>query len=1358
MRNIVFSALILVCLAVLALCALPAGAAALPAALVPAGADVGIAKSADPSPVDAGATLTYTLVYSNAGPSAADNVLITDTLPAGVTFVRVVSETPELPGPWQSGQLLSWSGGALNAGVQGRIVFTVKVDSTLTAASLVNGAAIGSGAADPNAANDTAHTSTPVQRRADIALLKTDSPDPVTAGSGINYTLWVDNNGPSSATGVRVTDTLPAGVWLRSATPGYSGTNPLVWNVGALAASARKTITLAVMVNDTTQGTIRNDASASAAETDPQPANNSDDSSSTVRGLADLAVYKADSPDPVIAGKTLTYTLTITNSGPAAATSLKVTDTLPSGVTLLSGSPGHTGSNPVVWTVSSLAAGASKILTATVRVEPATRGVLTNRVTVDSLEIDPSVANNSMQGSTTVDVVADLSVIKSDSLDPVPPLGRLTYTIQVNNAGPSAATGVRVTDTIPEGGNYVSGSPGKDGYNPIYWAIGNLAAGATKTLTFTMDLDSRAGDSLNNKVSAFGKETDPNTINNRYTEYTEVRAVVDLSVTTSESADPVAAGTVLTYTLLVRNAGPAVASGVKVSDTWPSAATFYAATPGSTGANPRLWSIGSLAVNATKVITVAVRVGPGQTGWIYNRSRVTCTEPDTVPANDAVEEGTEVRTVADIMLTKTDAPDPVSPGSKLSYTLVVKNQGPSIANSIKITDALPAGVTFLSATPGYNSSPLRWSISQLLPGTSKTYTATVTVGPTAAEPLVNQASATSAAFDPAAGNNTVSAPTDIQYRPAMTMTKSAPATAVVGQALAYTYTLSYDATTGDGSPISDLVVTDDVAGSVAYLSGDDADALLEPGETWTWAAQHTVQPDDADPLVNNATASGHDKDGDVITARASAQTNILFQPALSVNKAGPSTARLGETVAYSVTVQNDATHGDGSAISQLSVTDTIGVVGLPIKTGGDADALLEEGETWVYPVTYRPKMGDPNPLINLARAAARDRDGDALAAEDNHSLALHLAPAFLVSKTGPATATVGQRVVFTCTLAQDTIYGDSTPIDKVDVTDSVAGPMTLVQQSGGDDDDALEAGETWTYTAAYTIDADDPDPLVNVVTATGEDEHRDSVTGTAEHRLDIKFGAALTLDKTGPSGGQFGQAVVYTVTVSYDAAHSDGSAIGSLAITDTLTAPPTLARKLGGDSDALLEPGESWVYAVTRTIADADRDPLVNTARVAGRDRDGDLVAAQDSHTVRLPTLALGAVSEAEDPVCADSRAYYAATVANAGAFPLTNLVVTAHLPEHVTFIGTASTFGYVVDGARQVHWTLPGLGVGASQAFNVALGVQADAAGSTLELCIGAQAAEAPLATRCASTSIISCVTPLPDRGRKLYLPLLLR
>ena len=114
---------------------------------------------------------------------------------------------------------------------------------------------------------------------ADLSITKTDSPDPVTAGQNLTYTITVTNNGPDTATNVVATDTLPGSVSLISA-PGCTGSGTLTCAVASLANGGIASFTITVTPNSA--GDITNTASVTAMESDPNTANNSASATTTV--------------------------------------------------------------------------------------------------------------------------------------------------------------------------------------------------------------------------------------------------------------------------------------------------------------------------------------------------------------------------------------------------------------------------------------------------------------------------------------------------------------------------------------------------------------------------------------------------------------------------------------------------------------------------------------------------------------------------------------------------------------------------------------------------------------------------------------------------------------------------------------------------------------------------------------------------------------------------------------------------------------------------------------------------------------------------------------------------------------------
>lgn len=123
---------------------------------------------------------------------------------------------------------------------------------------------------------------------------------------------------------------------------------------------------------------------------------------------------------------------------------------------------------------------------------------------------------------------------------------------------------------------------------------------------------------------------------------------------------------------------------------------------------------------------------------------------------------------------------------------------------------------------------------------------------------------------------------NVGFAPAITVVKSGPASATVGQTVTYTFAVSH-APTSDGSAVTGLTVTDNIAGAATYVSGDtDSDLTLDAGETWNYSATYTIVATDPDPLINTATVTGTDRDGKTI-ADTDTHSTDLFAHVLSID-------------------------------------------------------------------------------------------------------------------------------------------------------------------------------------------------------------------------------------------------------------------------------------------------------------------------------------------------------------------------------------------------------------------------------------------------------------------------------------------
>ena len=176
-----------------------------------------------------------------------------------------------------------------------------------------------------------------------------------------------------------------------------------------------------------------------------------------------------------------------------------------------------------------------------------------------------------------------------------------------------------------------------------------------------------------------GIVTDPDNANNAASASTTVNPAANLSLTKSDSPDPVQAGELLTYTLGVSNAGPHDATGTTLTDTLPSGVLYESATPTqgtcSESAGIVTCALGTIANGAGASVEVKVR--PQEGGEITNQANVGSDVGDPHPGNNSASAITTVTPGADLALTKGDAPDPVLAGEVLTYLLTTQNNGPS---------------------------------------------------------------------------------------------------------------------------------------------------------------------------------------------------------------------------------------------------------------------------------------------------------------------------------------------------------------------------------------------------------------------------------------------------------------------------------------------------------------------------------------------------------------------------------------------------------------------------------------------------------------------------------------------------------
>ena len=401
------------------------------------------------------------------------------------------------------------------------------------------------------ARNDSDTVNTTVSRSADLAV---DKSGPATANAGeyISYRIDVSNNGPSDGTSATLTDTLSSS--LQNATycvdsgPACDPSLGSAWGgtlaVGALNSGATKTVRIRAQIKPSAAaGTLANTASLSAqSPTDPTSANDSDTVNTTVSRSADLSISKSG-PCDVIAGNSITYTLTVHNGGPSDVASFTVTDALPSGLsgaqyctynapaTDCTASTSYTGS---ISGLGSLAANNDlKVkIVATVNSSVADGATLYNQGSVSSATTDPDTSNNTSNNvSTTVSRSADLSISKSGPASVIAG-NSITYTLTVHNGGPSDVASFTVTDALPSGlsgAQYCTyNAPATDctastSYTGSISGLGSLAANNDLKVKIVATVStSLVGTTISNQASVSSGTTDPSGLNNTSTVQTSV--------------------------------------------------------------------------------------------------------------------------------------------------------------------------------------------------------------------------------------------------------------------------------------------------------------------------------------------------------------------------------------------------------------------------------------------------------------------------------------------------------------------------------------------------------------------------------------------------------------------------------------------------------------------------------------------------------------------------------------------------------------------------------------------------------------------------------------------------------------------
>ena len=680
---------------------------------VPPECDIGVVKRVNNITPHKGDYVIWTITVTNHGPNVAENVVMTDVLPAGLKY-RATNGT-------YSAARNTWTVGNLNVREARSITITTEVINT---GNITNEVTVTTDTYDKNLTNNYDNKTIEVQRIADLVIVKVVSNKNAAYGELINWTITVTNKGPDTARNVVVDDLLPAGLIYVTHISNPKGLlydkAHGIWQVRDLASSQSVSLTITTRVN-VTNATIRNIAVVTSDTPDNDTSNNEANNTTHVGPVADLEIIKLVDNHSPKKGENVTWTVIVTNKGPDTAINAIAKELLPEGLILIRAYPTGQSSYDLrtnTWYLLNMTKGQSINMTLVTQVN-VTKKVLTNIITVSSDTPDPDLSNNEAHATIDVGHDADLGIIKTVS-NSTPKYGdEITWTITVKNNGPDDAIDVTVNDSLPKGLVWISDNGnGTYDHNNGIWTIGTLTNQSSLTLTIRT-LVNVTNATITNVAVVDSDTNDPVPENNTDDDTIKVRPEADLllykfvNIPNSKYNDEVV------WTIYVTNKGPDTAVDAYVYDKLPAGLIYSKsnATMGSYDEKTNIWTIGNLTKGKSVYLTIFTIVNVTN-ATITNYAVVNSSTHDPNPDNNNDSVSTDVESVADLEVIKEVSNKKPHFGEEVIWTITVVNHGPCDAFNVIVNDKLPKGLIYKTddSKGAYNPNTGIWTIGNLTNG------------------------------------------------------------------------------------------------------------------------------------------------------------------------------------------------------------------------------------------------------------------------------------------------------------------------------------------------------------------------------------------------------------------------------------------------------------------------------------------------------------------------------------------------------------------------------------------------------------------------------------------------------------------
>ncbi|PEB24314.1 cell surface protein [Bacillus toyonensis] len=708
-------------------------------------ADINGTKSVNKLFTDIGETLTYSISLANIGNIAATNVIYTDPIPSGTTFIP---GSVTVNGVTQAGAnpATGISIGSIAANSTTTISFQVFVPSIPQTNPILNsGTTTYQYIPVPNqpavSGTDTTNIVSTQVNNATVTMAKAVDKNFADIGDTLTYTVSFTGTGNTNANNVIFTDVIPTGTTfvLNSLTIDGTtqvGANPANGvNIGSIPTGTTKNVSFQVVVSAIpASNVVSNGSSASYQYTvnpsqSPVTKNISSNLVSTQINNANVTLTKSTNKQFATIGETISYTILITNSGNTAANNVQLTDPLPNGTILTLGSVTLNGvlqnvDSLVALPIGTIPGGATFTLSFQVTVINITaqNPIINNAFASYIYTVNPSLPPTSKTANsnsvTSTIRLANLHANKSVSQTFAEVGDVLTYTFSLTNDGNVAANNVLLSDSIANGTAFVPNSVivngvSQPGATPASINIGSINANATITASFQVLITSIPNPNpISNSASiSYNFIVDPNAspVSKNTTSTTTFTQVNDANVISAKTVDREFAtvGDILTYTVILTNAGSVSADSPTFVDTNPDGTTFIPNTflingvlqnnadPNIGVPLPGIPANGSLTVSYQVTVTSLPTQNPTvnssstQYSFILNPG-----DPPTIETSLSNTVSTQIN-VANVIIFKDVDLTIADVGQPITYTIALANPGNTPANNVVVTDILPTGTTLV---------------------------------------------------------------------------------------------------------------------------------------------------------------------------------------------------------------------------------------------------------------------------------------------------------------------------------------------------------------------------------------------------------------------------------------------------------------------------------------------------------------------------------------------------------------------------------------------------------------------------------------------------------------------------------------